>query len=153
MRNSVPVGPVRGPGGRFFKIHDAVSADLAKGERLQGGLQSVCELLRLRSRCLSLPHLLGLSSLKQVSFGKDCFRCGHLLEFRSGRVRRRRAVDLVALERISFPEEAFPSVTILIFQSRAAGEVLSRSPETAECSNASFCVRQYENFRGQRRQF
>lgn len=97
--------------------------------------------------------LLGLSSLRLVSFGKDCFHCGHLLEFRSGRARRRRAVDLVALERISFPEEAFPSVTMLIFQSRAAGEVLSRSPETAECSTAPFCVRQHENVRGQRRQF
>ena len=119
VRNSVPVGPIGDPGGRIFHIHDAVSVDCAEGGRFQGGQQSFGELFRRRSLRLPAHHFVGLSSLRRVSFGKDCFHCGPLLEFRSGRAMGRRAVDLVELERISFPEGAFPSVTILIFQSRA----------------------------------
>lgn len=79
------------------------------------------------SRPLSVRSRVGLSSLKLVSFGKNCFQCGPLLEFRSGAVGRKSRVDLLELERISFAEDSFPSVTVLIFQSRRGTHLLSRS--------------------------
>ena len=36
------------------------------------------------SRAVPLPSAVGLSALRRVSFGKECFHCGPLLKFESG---------------------------------------------------------------------